>query len=54
MQKSGNNFFKVNWDATLDERNSKMGAGVVIRNWEGDQIATLCKPQFFVSHPVIA
>lgn len=46
-QKPGNGFFKANRDVALDGKNSNMGVGVVIRNWEEDLIATLCISQFF-------
>ncbi|KAF5481630.1 hypothetical protein F2P56_002269, partial [Juglans regia] len=33
--------YKANWDASVDRVHSRMGVGVVIRNWEGSVTATL-------------
>ncbi|KAF5471101.1 hypothetical protein F2P56_011568 [Juglans regia] len=35
------NVYKANWDASIDRVHSRMGVGVVIRNWEGRVTATL-------------
>ncbi|KAF5458623.1 hypothetical protein F2P56_022640 [Juglans regia] len=35
------NIYKANWDASVDRVHSRMGVGVVIRNWEGRVTATL-------------
>ncbi|KAF5480830.1 hypothetical protein F2P56_001543 [Juglans regia] len=35
------NVYKANWDASVDRVHSRMGVGVVIRNWEGRVTATL-------------
>ncbi|XP_018813588.2 uncharacterized protein LOC108985665 [Juglans regia] len=35
------NVYKANWDASVDQVQSRMGVGVVIRNWEGSVTATL-------------
>ncbi|KAG6642613.1 uncharacterized protein LOC122276927 [Carya illinoinensis] len=41
------NTFKANWDAAVDRRKSKIGAGVVIRDWEGRTVASLSSPKIF-------
>ncbi|XP_042954744.1 uncharacterized protein LOC122291171 [Carya illinoinensis] len=41
------NTFKANWDAAVDRRKSKIGAGVVIRDWEGKIVASLSSPKNF-------
>lgn len=53
-RKLGYNAYKDNWDATLDDENSKLGAGVVIRNWEGELIASLSMPKGYVNSLVVA
>lgn len=40
--------YKMNWDAVLDIHNVKIGAGIVIRNWEGDLLASTVLPRTFV------
>ncbi|XP_042964722.1 uncharacterized protein LOC122298944 [Carya illinoinensis] len=39
------NVFKVNWDAAVDKSKCKIGAGIVIRNWEGSVVASLRSPK---------
>lgn len=45
---------KINWNATLDLKNKKMGAGVVIRDEEGEVLASLCMSKPQVTSPIIA
>jgi hypothetical protein len=33
---------KLNWDAVLDRNAWSMGIGIVVRNHEGNVVATLC------------
>ncbi|KAG6667378.1 hypothetical protein CIPAW_01G096600 [Carya illinoinensis] len=35
-------FYKANWDAAVDKKNSKIGVGVVVRDSGGMVIASLC------------
>ncbi|XP_041004083.1 uncharacterized protein LOC121249437 [Juglans microcarpa x Juglans regia] len=35
------NVYRANWDASVDRINSRMGVGMVVRNWEGLVTATL-------------
>ncbi|XP_035547261.1 uncharacterized protein LOC118348858 [Juglans regia] len=45
---------KVNFDAALDLNKKLMGAGVVIRDWRGDVLVSLCAQFKHVSSPFIA
>ncbi|KAF5474737.1 hypothetical protein F2P56_006608 [Juglans regia] len=45
---------KVNFDTALDLRKKLMGAGVVIRDWRGDVLVSLCAQFKHVSSPFIA
>jgi hypothetical protein len=38
-------FVKVNWNATVDKDNRKMGIGMIIRDYEGKVLATLSAPK---------
>ncbi|KAF5480971.1 hypothetical protein F2P56_001672 [Juglans regia] len=42
--KPPNNFYKLNWDAAIDNANCKVGIGVSIRDWLGLVTATLRSP----------
>ncbi|XP_042952278.1 uncharacterized protein LOC122289367 [Carya illinoinensis] len=46
--------YKVNWDAGFKTSTSKMGAGIIIRNFEREVIAALGMPRAPVSDPSVA
>ncbi|KAF5462224.1 hypothetical protein F2P56_018250 [Juglans regia] len=48
------NVYKANWDASVDRANSKVGIGVIVRNWEGRVIATLRAPRKLIPDPKLA
>lgn len=37
----------MNWNAVSDVHNVKIGAGIVIRNWEDDLLASTVLPRTF-------
>ncbi|XP_042950258.1 uncharacterized protein LOC122282367 [Carya illinoinensis] len=39
--------FKANWDAAVDRGRSKIGVGVVIRDWEGRVVVSMSSPKNF-------
>jgi hypothetical protein len=43
--------FKVNWDATLERRNAKMGWGVIARDHEGSVVAMACGSRDHIKEP---
>ncbi|XP_042976308.1 uncharacterized protein LOC122307474 [Carya illinoinensis] len=45
---------KVNWDAAVDAKNRRVGAGVVIRDSEGELLACLCSICDHVQNPLVA
>lgn len=45
---------KVNWDATVCEKNQTMGIGVVIRDSKGEFLACLSSPKIFYSQPIVS
>ncbi|XP_041020422.1 uncharacterized protein LOC121262053 [Juglans microcarpa x Juglans regia] len=45
---------KVNWDATIDQKQKKMGIGVVIRDEMGEALTTCCDQKKHVQHSAIA
>lgn len=47
-------YIKVNWDATINAKNSKMGIGIMIRDVMGEVLACLSVPKPFQSPPLIA
>lgn len=47
------NSVKVNFDATLDLQTQKMGMGVVIRNFQGDVLASLSAQKTYVTSPFV-
>lgn len=48
-QKPERGLMKVNWDVAFKGEICKMGARIVIRNSDGDSIATLGRPQLYVN-----
>ncbi|XP_042974899.1 uncharacterized protein LOC122306539 [Carya illinoinensis] len=50
-QKPAPNSVKANWDAALKEKEGKMGMGVIIRDEEGEVLASLCGSRKWVSKP---
>ncbi|XP_041016205.1 uncharacterized protein LOC121258730 [Juglans microcarpa x Juglans regia] len=50
---SGNGFVKVNWDAAFKADQRRMGAGVVIRDKEGNVQVSLCLPIDYVQSVVV-
>ncbi|XP_018812812.2 uncharacterized protein LOC108985100 [Juglans regia] len=47
-------FVKVNWDAAFKANQRKMGAGVVVRDEEGNVQVSLCLPKDCIQSTVIA
>ncbi|KAF5459077.1 hypothetical protein F2P56_023065 [Juglans regia] len=47
-------FVKVNWDAAFKANQRKMGAGVVVRDEEGNVQVSLCMPKDCIQSAVIA
>ncbi|XP_042939565.1 uncharacterized protein LOC122274608 [Carya illinoinensis] len=45
---------KANWDATLKLEEGRMGAGVVIRNENGDLMVSVCSQKQNVCNPLVA
>ncbi|XP_042958163.1 uncharacterized protein LOC122293740 [Carya illinoinensis] len=45
---------KVNWDATLNIKEGRMGIGVVIRDENGDVMVSLCSQKRNVQDPLVA
>lgn len=45
---------KENWDASVLEKNQKMGIGIVLRDCNGEVLACLSSPKPFYSQPVVA
>lgn len=45
---------KLNWDVTYDSNNMRMGAGVVIRDREGEVLVSLCMNKMKVSNAIVA
>lgn len=55
QKKPGININKGNWDIVLDLNNAKIGAGwIIVRNWEGEMVASLCMPKKLINDPVMA
>ncbi|GLT72939.1 hypothetical protein SLA2020_448330 [Shorea laevis] len=42
---------KLNWDAAIDERNNRMGVGVIFRDATGAVLASMCSIVPFVTDP---
>jgi ribonuclease HI len=47
-------FVKINWDAAVDSVNRRMGIGVVIRDSNGEVVATVSSPRNHITAPDIA
>ncbi|XP_059441702.1 uncharacterized protein LOC132174001 [Corylus avellana] len=47
-------YVKVNWDASIDKRQNKMGVGVLVRDHEGKAIAMFCSSKEYVQDPSMA
>lgn len=45
--------YRVIWDASCDVENKKFGASIIIRDSEGEVIASMCMPKKFVSNPAL-
>lgn len=45
---------KVNFDAVVDEAKQKVGIGVIIRDWQGQIMASTCFQKNSMNQPVIA
>jgi hypothetical protein len=41
-------------DATVDKENQKMGTGAIIRDFEGEVLATLLALKYYIIDPIIA
>ncbi|XP_042939454.1 uncharacterized protein LOC122274482 [Carya illinoinensis] len=39
-------YYKINWDATMDNQKCKVGISIVIRDWEGKVMATMRMNKF--------
>jgi len=46
-----NGFFKVNWDAAVDEDNKNMSNGVIVKDSIGEVLATLLVPKDYITEP---
>lgn len=44
---------KINWDATLDNLNKKMGVRLIARDAEGFVLASMCTTLSFIPYPTI-
>ncbi|XP_042979954.1 uncharacterized protein LOC122310138 [Carya illinoinensis] len=53
-KKSGTNEVIANWDATLDTKNRTMGMRIVIRDANGEVLASVCSKRPNVVHPTLA
>ncbi|KAF5465429.1 hypothetical protein F2P56_015440 [Juglans regia] len=53
-RKPGESWLKVNFDATIDSKNQKVGVGVIIRDHNGEQMAACSEPNLLLSQPLIA
>ena len=53
-KRPGENIVKINWDAAYDQKSLKMGAGVVIRDEEGEVLTCLCMPRTNICSPIVA
>ncbi|XP_042939571.1 uncharacterized protein LOC122274613 [Carya illinoinensis] len=47
-------FYKANWDASVDRVKSRIGIGVIIRDWNGVVVATLRHQRESFPDPVVA
>ncbi|KAF5481080.1 hypothetical protein F2P56_001766 [Juglans regia] len=47
-------WLKLNWDVAIRKTDQKIGVGVVLRDHEGDVLATLMQPVTFCVQPSIA
>lgn len=45
---------KVNWDATLNIRNQKIGIRIVVHDYQGEVLANLSTSRRFNSQPILA
>jgi ribonuclease HI len=46
--------YKVNWDATVDKKNGRIGLGIVVRDYEGVVLAERSTTNNFLVEPVMA
>jgi hypothetical protein len=47
-------WLKVNWDASVEKNQGRMGFGVVVRNEKGDVIAAQCQSTLGLFDPAVA
>jgi hypothetical protein len=50
----GRGIIKVNWDAALDQRQRRIGMGILARDHDGQVIAAMCSSKPFLLDPVSA
>ncbi|XP_042974637.1 uncharacterized protein LOC122306269 [Carya illinoinensis] len=46
--------FKANWDASIDKMQCRVGVGVVVRDWNGQVVATLRSQRDLFPDPLLA
>ncbi|KAF5479796.1 hypothetical protein F2P56_000588 [Juglans regia] len=49
-----NGWVKVNWDAALNLKERRMGAGIIVRDEKGEALVAMCDQKTNVDSPVIA
>lgn len=52
-QRPPRDILKINWDASLDSTNQKIGIGVVIKNYKGQVLGTFRVATLFNSNPFV-
>ncbi|XP_042950227.1 uncharacterized protein LOC122282332 [Carya illinoinensis] len=52
-KRPGENIVKINWDVAFDKKSLKIGAGVVIRDEEGEVLTCLCMPRTNIYSPIV-
>ncbi|XP_035543621.1 uncharacterized protein LOC118347698 [Juglans regia] len=45
---------KINWDASLDVKDRRMGVGIIIRDEEGEALVAVCDQKEHVDNPMVA
>ncbi|KAF5474944.1 hypothetical protein F2P56_006796 [Juglans regia] len=51
---SSNSYYKINWDSAVDKQQCKIGIGTIIRDWEGELIATMRMKRSLFPSPYLA
>jgi hypothetical protein len=46
--------FKINWNATIDQIRKLMSVSVIVRDYEGKVLATMCYSRKFITDPAVA